>query len=150
VFRKSRALCRGVALAALAGLLLPGCASEETFEEEPVKAHLRQICKSYFTHMDFHRRPPTADQMRSVVDDLHRLDMGAPADEALVSPRDKQPFVIIYGADVSEPPTSILAYEQQGADDSRWVLYMNGEIALLPEAEFSKATFAHNHTPGKT
>jgi hypothetical protein len=130
--------------------LLSGCASEETFQEEPVKAHLRQICKAYFMHINFHRRPPNAQQLPAVMDDLHKLDMGAPAEKALVSPRDKQPFVIIYGADVTEPSSSILAYEQQGADDGRWVVLMNAEIKLLSKDEFSKATFAHDHKPAGT
>jgi hypothetical protein len=84
------------------------------------------------------------------MDDLHKLDMGAPSEKALISPRDKLPFVIIYGADVTDPSTSILAYEQQGGDDGRWVVFMNGEIKLLSKDEFSHATFAHNHKPAGT
>jgi hypothetical protein len=81
------------------------------------------------------------------MDDLHRLDMGAPPDESLVSPRDQQPFVILYGANVAEPPEAILAYEKNGADDSRWVLFMNGDIKLLTKDEFSDAKFANGHKP---
>jgi hypothetical protein len=133
--------------AALLGACLSGCAAEDKFEEEPVKAQLRQICKAYFMHMDFHRRPPNEQQLRAAAEDLHKLQMGVPAEEAFVSPRDQQPLVIIYGADTNDPSGSILAYEQLGSDDGRWVLFMNADIKLLSKDEFSRATFAHNHQP---
>jgi hypothetical protein len=137
--------------AALLAALLLGCQTKsDTFEEEPVKANLRQISKAYSTYLGYHNRPPDPEQLRSAVEDLHRLQMGRPAEEAMVSPRDKQPFVIIYGAGGSDPTGSILAYEAQGAEGTRWVVTMIQDIKPLTNEEFKKATFANKHKPSSS
>jgi hypothetical protein len=73
--------------------------------------------------------------------------MGVPPEEALVSPRDNQPIVIIMGANDNDGASSILAYEKTGAEGTRWVVTMGGEAKKLPNEEFSKATFAKGHKP---
>lgn len=125
-----------------------GCSSNDTFDEEPVKANLRQINKAYWSVLGYTRRPPRdLEELKTTLNDLHRLDMGAPPEEALVSPRDKLPLVIIFGANESDPANAIMAYEKKGSENSRWVVMMGGDIAKLSDEEFSKATFAKNHKP---
>jgi hypothetical protein len=142
-------LMRAVVVFGCSTLLLAGCSSSDNYEEEPVKAHLRQINKAYSMVLGYNNRPPKdMDELKTVMNDLHRLDMGAPVEEALVSPRDKKPYVIIMNADGSDPPEAILAYEQDGVDGSRWVVTMVSDINLLSEEEFKSATFAKNHKPG--
>ena len=139
---------RGIALACCLVWVLPGCqAKSDMFEEEPIKANLRQINKTYWTHLGYHGTPPKPEDLRNDVEGLHALDMGRPADEAMVSPRDNQPFVIIYGADDTTPKNAILAYEQQGAGGTRWVVTMDQDIKELTDDEFKKATFAKGHKP---
>src|SRR5688572_23498077 len=134
---------RPIALTAmLLALSLAGCKAEEKFEEEPIKANLRQINKAYWTHLGYHDVPPQPENLRQDVEGLHSLDMGRPADEALISPRDKQPIVIIYGADNKTPRQAILAYEKEGADGTRWVVTMGQDIRELSNEEFAKAQFA--------
>jgi hypothetical protein len=129
-------------------ILLSGCAAEsELFEEDPIKAHLRQISKAYWTHLGYHDVPPKPENLRQDVQGLYELGLGRPADEALISPRDQQPIVIIYGADSTTPGNAILAYERAGANGTRWVVTMAQEIKELPEAEFLKSTFAKGHKP---
>ena len=138
------------AFAPLVAAGLAGCQSEpDMFQEEEVKANLRQINKAYWAHLGYHQRPPTPEELRIGVQTFHDLDMGRPADEAFMSPRDKQPFVIVYGAGDAERPDAILAYEQQGAEGTRWVITMSQEMKQLTEEEFKKAVFAKNHKPAK-
>jgi hypothetical protein len=146
-----KSLLRAVELFSCLALLLisaGGCSSDK-FEEEPVKAQLRQIGKAYWMIADFKKRPPQdVEELKAGLKDLHALDLAGPPDEVLVSPRDNQPFVIIYGGDpAKEESTTILAYEQQGADNSRWALTMNGEIVQLSHDDFAKAKFNNQHKP---
>ena len=131
--------------------VLSGCSSSPRFEEEPVKANLRTIAKAYWMIHDFHRRPPRdLAELRATISDLHSIDMGGPPDVVLTSPRDQQPFVIIFGAQpAGEENELILAYEQQGADDSRYVLTTAGNIVQLSNKDFAKARFAANHRPAQ-
>ncbi len=137
-----------VGLVSLAFASLMGCqAKSDMFEEEPIKANLRQINKAYWTHLGYHDVPPKPENLRQDVQGLHALDMGRPADEAFVSPRDQQPLVIIYGADKTTPAHAILAYEKQGVDGTRWVVTMSQDIKELKNEEFAKAIFAKGHKP---
>jgi hypothetical protein len=127
---------------------LCGCASEEKFEEDPIKANLRQISKAYWMHLGYHDTPPKEKDLRGDVQSLSELDMGRPAAEAMISPRDNQPIVVVYGAGKNTPADAILAYEQQGAEGTRWVVTMAQDIKELSDADFKKAKFANNHKPG--
>jgi hypothetical protein len=139
-----------VVLTALAVPLLPGCAPAPDVDEM-VKANLMQIAKGYLMILSYNRRPPKdMEELRAAVNDLHRLDMGVPVDEALVSPRDKQPLVIVLGANSSDPGDSILAYEQEGLNGQRWIVTMGADVKQLPDAEFAKAKFPKNHKPQGT
>jgi hypothetical protein len=134
----------------LAAILLTGCQTKnEMFEEEPIKANLRQISKAYWAHLGYHQKPPSPEDLRGDVQGLHALEMGRPADEAMVSPRDKQPLVIVYGANLSTPTDAILAYEKEGVDGKRYVVTMRQEIKEVTEEEFAKATFPRGHKPDR-
>jgi hypothetical protein len=125
-----------------------GC-SPRRFEEEPVKANLRSIAKAYWMILGFHNRPPRdLDELRGTLADLHAVEMSDAPDKVLISPRDKQPFVIIVGAQPNAAEsTTILAYEKQGAGDTRYVLTTSGTIVEMSNEEFAKASFAENHKP---
>jgi hypothetical protein len=127
---------------------LPGCSSSERFEEEPVKAHLRQIARAHASIVSYSNRPiKDMDEMRASINDLHLLDLGAPPEEAMVSPRDHQPFEILLGAGPSEPGDAILAYEKEGVDGKRWVVTVGSELKMLTNEEFSKAKFVKDQKP---
>ena len=132
----------------MTSLLAAGCSSEPAFTEEPVKANLRTIHKAYWMIAGYHNRPPkVAEEMNTSINDLHALEMGGPLAEVLVSPRDKEPYVIILKARPTEDSGAILAYEKKGADNTRWVVTMGGDIKDVPNAEFTKQTFAGGHKP---
>jgi hypothetical protein len=76
------------------------------------------------------------------------------ADELLVSPNDRQPYVVVWGADPSRGgPTDyrgmwqIIAYEQKGAGGKRAVTDIRGRPLTVPEEDFPKLTFVRGHKP---
>jgi hypothetical protein len=142
---------RAAFAALLCGLTLSGCSKPpDKFVEDPIKANLRGINKAYWTHLGYHDTPPEPQNLRIDLDGLNALDMGPSADEALVSPRDKLPIVVIFGADKTTPGNAILAYEKKGVDGTRWVVTMSQEIKELRNEEFEKALFAKGHKPDKS
>lgn len=81
------------------------------------------------------RRPPRhLQEIKS-----HLAELGNP-DELLVSPRDGQPYVILWNIDLetasTDPPT-IYAFEKVGVDGKRYVL-SNLDIAPLADEEFAR------------
>ena len=128
---------------------LSGCSSPQPSSDELVKANLKAIAKAYWTVHGYHNRPPRdMDELRMTVSDLHAVDMGGPPDVVLESPRDQQPFVIIIGAKPSaEETNTIMAYEKQGAGNSRYALTTTGKIIQLSNEEFATAKFANKHKP---
>lgn len=70
--------------------------------------------------------------------------------DALVSPRDGEPFVIFWGVDIRSPQMvtaarPILGHEQQGRDGSRYVLTVTGYVELLTDDELRASTFPPGH-----
>ncbi|MDX1948013.1 MAG: hypothetical protein SFU86_21620 [Pirellulaceae bacterium] len=84
--------------------------------------------------------PPT-----SIAELKPHLSLVGDPDELLVSPRDGQPYVIVWGVNLEafEGPTPpVVAYEAGGAGGRRMVLNVMG-ISVLTDAEFA----ALNLTP---
>ena len=79
-------------------------------------------------------RPP-----QSVADLQPHLKMAGDPAELLRSPRDGQPYVIVWGVDLEAPferELPVIAYEQRGAGGERMVLNLMG-IVPLTDAEFA-------------
>ena len=63
--------------------------------------------------------------------------------DPLVSNRDGQPFVIVYGQRLSTASTApAIAYEQHGKDGRRWVAFANGQIECVEIASRVEAVRA--------
>ncbi len=74
-------------------------------------------------------------------------------DDVWRSSRDGQPFVVCWGVDLRKPLSwakgvSVLAYENQGAQGSRYVATTFHNVELLSDKEFHEASFPPGHTPG--
>jgi hypothetical protein len=77
---------------------------------------------------------------------LERMSLSA--DELLTSPRDGQPFVIVYGKRVAPPDspnTPWAAYEKEGVDGKRLAAQVRGQIVELTADEIAKQL----QSPGK-
>ena len=137
-----------IAFMTLATLVAGGCSKSGSSEDATTTA-LRQIAKAYGVPLAAQQRPPQSlDEIKQILNDLHKDGMNPPADEVLVSPRDKQPYVIVLGARLgSQMSSDILIYEKDGAEGKRYVFTMNYEVKQLTDDEFAKASFALGHKP---
>lgn len=143
-----RLAATAVAFTTLAALAASGCSKSGSSEDATATA-LRQIAKAYSVPISSKQRPPQSlDEIKQVLKDLHTDGMNPPADEVLVSPRDKQPYVIILGAMLgTQMSGDILIYEKAGAEGKRYVFTMNYEVKQLTDDEFANASFAMGHKP---
>jgi hypothetical protein len=139
-----------IAFPTLAALAIGGCSKSGSSEDATTTA-LRQIANAYSVPIKASQRPPkTLDEIKQVLTDLHTDNMNPPADEVLISPRDKQPYVIILGAMLgTQISGDILIYEKNGAEGKRYVFTMSYDVKQLTDDEFAKASFAMGHKPAK-
>ena len=65
-----------------------------------------------------------------------RIDL----DQIMVSPRDKQPYVVVYGARLDPYGRDILAYEKDAdANGERYVVMTDGSIQRMTQQQFDAA-----------
>jgi hypothetical protein len=129
---------------------LAGCGSgPKVLPLSNAELHLAHVAAAYSEAQDQLGHPPkNAEEIKPYL-----KEFGNP-DELLVSPNDGQPYVIIWGVDMSRGgPTdykgmwAILAYEQKGSGGKRIVTDTRGRPLTVPEEDFSKLTFAGRHKP---
>jgi hypothetical protein len=122
-------------------ICLAGCTSKPGASSAALaeKANLSTIGRAYHTATEKLGHPPAnVEQLRPF---LHEL--GDPA-EILRSPRDGEPYVIIYGFDIRKPfdmPPPIWAHERRGAHGKRYVITVMG-VNLMTDDEFATANLA--------
>jgi hypothetical protein len=110
--------------------------------------NLRKIVQAFDAAEYKLRRAPKNEE------ELKRFftDAGATGDpeQYLRSPRDGQPYVIIYGTALDPDGRSIiLAHEKDGAEGKRYVITLSRDVKLLTADEFAKAEFAGGKKPPK-
>jgi hypothetical protein len=72
-------------------------------------------------------------------------------DDLLVSPRDRENFVIFWGVDVTklratrEDPFTVAGYEKHGADGTRYVLRFPISIVAMTDEKLHQAVFPPGH-----
>lgn len=132
---------------ALLGVVF-GCGQPPSVVETELpeaQVRLMSIKNAYTAFTEQRGRPPRNEKelQRQLADDS--------SPEVLTSPRDGQPFKVCYGATLFgdlawASPDSIpaLAFEQQGADGTKWVLTIPGAILEVPDDEFAKVVFPPN------
>ena len=124
---------------------LPGCAKREPPVDEG-ELNLRRIMQAYHFSMEPHGRPPRK------VEDIKRQfkEIGETRDPDVIlrSPRDGEPYVILFGHPFEAlDRNTILAYEQKGKDGKRYVLTLSRDVKILSDEEFASARFAGDHKP---
>jgi hypothetical protein len=56
----------------------------------------------------------------------------------LVSPRDGEPYVVLYNVAVTGSKPVVVAYEQSGKDGHRYIAFDFGGVEIADEARFAK------------
>lgn len=129
-----------------------GCSSKPSQpDEDPGLVRLRTVGLAYRIHFFHYNRPPRSEHdLRRTFTELGVQGAERDVDEQLRSPRDGQPYVVIYGVPLdSDMRATLLAYEKLGADGSRYVFTQSGDMKLLTNAEFASADFAKGHKPSR-
>jgi hypothetical protein len=137
---------------AMCWLLLPGCSSKSPEPTEDAGlVRLRTVGLAYRIHFFHFNRPPRSERdLRRTFTELGVQGAEPDLEEQLRSPRDGQPYVVIYGVPLdSDYRSTVLAYEQNGSGGSRYVFTQSGDIKLLADAEFARADFAKGQRPAK-
>ena len=131
-----------------------GCSSNPP--PPPVDASAEQlhwIFRAYKqTELQSKQPPKSADEIKAALQEA-----GGSASD-LVSPNDKQPYVIIWGTRTVLGPDSlpktgsatafpILAYEASGINGKRFTVDTRGQVLPLTDEEFRRATFPAGHKP---
>ncbi len=118
-------------------VIATGCSSGPQHADlSKVEASLNMIANAYASaRQPSGKGPATLDQLKAAMADITAVVGGKP-DDFLVSARDGQPFVVLYGLAMNNNP--VVAHEKTGKDGSRWVVDMRKVPRLVPDAEFDK------------
>jgi hypothetical protein len=131
-----------VAVSLIAG---SGCNSQQAASDAaPDTSHIKELTMLYAGQMNRNAgRPPAseAEFKRSVAENGAALldSLGVTVDELFISPRDNQPYVILYGNEAAKLISrGIVTHEQTGVDGRRLVGYRGGYVNEVDEVEFRK------------
>jgi hypothetical protein len=132
-------------------VLLTGCGWSDTKVIPLTKSedNLKYITLAYLeAHARLGHGPQNAEELKPFL-----KDFGDP-EELLVSPNDREPYVVIWGADPTRGgPTEyqgmwqILAYERKGTGGKRAVTDIRGRPLTVPEEDLPKLRFVGGHKP---
>src|SRR5262245_13667664 len=131
---------------------LIGCSSKPVQPvEDPGLIRLRTVGLAYRIFFFHYSRPPRSEHdLRRTFTELGVQGAERDVDEQLRSPRDGQPYVVIYGVPLdSDLRATILAYEKDGSGGTRYVFTQSGDMKQLTDAEFARADFAKGHKPSR-
>jgi hypothetical protein len=124
-----------------------GCAGKAANQQrDPTEERLYIIGKAYGQANQRLGRPPkTFEELKP------NLEPDAPAD-LLRSPRDGEPFVILWGLPYSHiapgrDPFTVAAYEKNGVSGVRHVLRFPLQVLEMTDDQLSKAAFPPGHRP---
>ena len=123
-------------------LFLSALGCRQSIEPQvPPLGHLRiqklsSLCQQFAVSQ---RKPPaTIDELKAWAKKLPKEKLDAMGidnvDEAVVSPRDQQPYVLVRGG----PQMMIQAHEKIGAGGKRYVLYSTGSVFEMGDDAFKQ------------
>lgn len=139
----SRVVSKRLLLAwAVLGAALAGCSSPPPpKQEEPAIVNLRKLVQAYDIAEYRLRHPPRNEE--ELVRFFGEVDLKGPPEKVLRSPRDGQPYVILYGARLDPGAMgTILGYEKEGSEGKRYVIMLSRDVKLMSNEEFATAEFA--------
>jgi hypothetical protein len=125
----------------LLGLLcLMGCGEEQSVQRE-APSNLKALLALYSQATTrLGHRPRTENEFKDYVSkngssflDAYKI---ASADHLFISPRDNQPYVVIYGPPPQGLAAGVVAYEQTGVDGGRQIGFDLGNIDHVDDARF--------------
>src|SRR5436190_13991851 len=105
----------------LAFLVVAGCSNAvDVRPTEPTRQRLIALGRAYGQTIGRGKTPATLADLEPAL-----KEMGNP-DELTKSPRDGQPFVILWGTKLTEAESKVFMYEKEGRGGTRFVLKTDG------------------------
>jgi hypothetical protein len=138
VFRRWLALLLGI-------LALSGCGKRVGTQRNVTEDRLYKIGKAYrLACYRLERGPENVEDLKPDIE-------GDVPEDLFVSPNDGKNFIIIWGVDVTKlvatraDPFTVIGYEKNGVDGTRYVLRAPLGIVKMTDEEFDKARFPPGH-----
>src|SRR5262249_34424127 len=128
---------------------LTGCSSKPVKREDPGAVNLRKISQAYdVADLTIGHPPRSEDELKRCFKEIGET---GDSDQILRSPRDGEPYVILYGPPLnSDARDIILAYEKNGAEGKRYVLTLARRVQIMTDSEFATAKFATSRGSRRT
>jgi hypothetical protein len=128
---------------------LAGCRPDvDVVSLSQAEQELTYIAMAYSdAHTQLGHGPKNAEELKPF------LKVFGDPEDLLVSPNDKQPYVIVWNVNPTGGPTEykgmfpILAYEKEGAGSRRVITDVRGRPMTVPNGDLSKLTFVGRHKP---
>lgn len=119
---------------ALVLALLAGCSpAVDQRPVDPTRQRLFALGRAYGESLAARKTPA------SLADLAPYLKEAGNPDELSTSPRDGQPFVILWGTRFTEPQPTVYIHEKTGAGGTRFVLMTDGAAYELSEEKFQQS-----------
>lgn len=106
--------------------------------------HIKTLTDLYISYMAANgRRPPPneaalKEYLQKLPDDSPTKKKVTDVDSVFVSPRDGQPYAVVYAKD-PKPQGGIIVYEKQGSEGKRFVGTAMGAVQEMEEGELTAA-----------
>lgn len=118
--------------------LLMGCGASRTAPEQLERSNLKPLAILYGRFMARHRglRPANEAEFKQYIEsdgsDLQSSYGVTDTEDLFVSPRDKTPYVVLYGDPRNQVNQDLIAYEQEGVEGNRLVV---DSLAIVREVD---------------
>lgn len=120
-----------------------GCSSGAGDTSEPDVSRIKQLTALYASYLNRNAdRPPASEvEFKRYIaergDPVLKLADVSTVDELFVSPRDNEPYVLLYGNDAAKLiRRGVVTHEKTGVDGRRLVGHRMGFVDELDDAEF--------------
>jgi hypothetical protein len=142
--RVRRLVERPIILGMVAFTLLSGCGRSIEPQVPPAGLSriqkLATVCREYAVNQK--KQPSTVEELKAWAKKQPKSQLTwlgiEDVDQAFVSPRDQQPYVLVRGAGQKMGPLMVLAYEKTGENGKRYVVTTTGSVLELEEKPFQE------------
>lgn len=127
------------------GVIAAGCRHQGGAELAPAESNVKNIAIFYGRYMSQNRgqTPPDKEALKKFIASHPATELAAlkitDVEPMFVSPRDQQPYVVLYGVKLPPPSPAgspVIAYEKDGVGGRRFVAFANAGVEELDEARF--------------
>ena len=131
---------RRIVVAVFAMAMAHGCSKPLEVQEAPlIHTRIRNLASLCGTYAARHKkRPANIEELKAWVKKMSQAERSElrieDPDNAFVSPRDNQPFVLVKPAS----PRDIMAYEKTGEGGKHYVVTATGGVIELDDAELKR------------